>query len=61
MSSKQHVFVGNVLHSKVAFKKGQLCPAELHSEMLKKGLISPLPEPLKEEPKAPEEKAKAKK
>lgn len=47
MSNKaQHVFVGNVLHNGVGFQKGQLCPDDIHAEMLGKGLIHPLPQPV---------------
>lgn len=43
---EQHYFVGDVIHSKEKFKKGQPCPEHLLEEFKAKKLVSPeLPDP----------------
>lgn len=56
-----HVFKSNIIHGhgnkkSVSFMKGEECPKELHAEMEKKGLIEPLPEPVRPVAKKIEEK-----
>lgn len=53
--SKQLVFSVNVLHNGKPFVVGQLCPPDLHEDMLKKGLVEHLPEPV-EAPKVKADK-----
>lgn len=55
-----YVFVGNVHHGKLKFEKGMECPKDIQDEMLSKGLIAELPQPVvpKPAPKAEEKSSK---
>ena len=45
--AKEHVFKGSTHHNGKHYGKGEACPEKLLPELKAKGLVEPLPEPVK--------------